>query len=913
MGVAYSVETCKRLAEAFGRQELLRPRRVDRYEPGTELIYDMTGVVPAGAARVTVVVDRFVGGGFAGQVYLVTVKAIKAVSHSAAAKGDGGIAGLSVGGKYAVKILVPPGRFAQVFRNAIYFAAFQSSFQLQVNPAAARAGALWQKFIRRAAGIRFGQERAVRDIMATFVDPVIGGCGEISEWIEGRTWRFEVDDHLFARWFARRKRAKVGTGSESASCSPIRCLSPVSPGSPEYLAKKDFMAEMVRLLHDLGAPELARQYEWWTCKSQPNCLKRSDTESDPAAGLTAADFRAGLALLPFLPMSPGDIALILKGLLHGRLVQFDRGDLGKLQRFIDAHPGKFADMKPALEELQADEQCYRDSQIDITHNHVRLLYSGRLWSTIGSSAVTGWRVQGRIDEVTEKSFRRSRLAAMVFAAVGFLAPLAALAGAGLLAAGGIAVKWAAAAAGASPWWRLRPATLAAGLGLLVIVPLACRLARRMWGRSDLRAHYGSMLLSPAYLGRAIRGRVIEKVIGWLRCGRVSAAKAEAIADSLPRFLLHLPLSVLPAGVHRAATDASYAVEKLSAIFVRPIRLYFNADAREQWLRDMVAQGRRNHLVTDEDAEAILGRVKEPFIQKYLKCLAVHVCMAPVTHVVAAIVAVWYWLSHPELSTGQLWARALGIMAFFQLIPLSPGSLCRGLYVLYLVVRERDFKNYNIAVFLAFFKYFGYLAFPIQMAYRYPALARFMAGHWATSAVHVVPVFGEKGALLEHFVFDMFYNYPLTIRRGMAVRAAQRVGRVVRDWHALACIAGGTALLTAADVAYRHSHHALPTELKQVWYAVALAPLLAGWAAAAWGGGAAMGRRIALAALTGLGIALTYLAAHATLAKHAGAMMEPDAALEMLSWSAFAFVLLATLGGLVEETHGRVREDRLAER
>ena len=98
---------------------------------------------------------------------------------------------------------------------------------------------------------------------------------------------------------------------------------------------------------------------------------------------------------------------------------------------------------------------------------------------------------------------------------------------------------------------------------------------------------------------------------------------------------------------------------------------------------------------------------------------------------------------------------------------------RGLYVLYLVIRERNFKDYNIAVFLGFFKYIGYLAFPIQMAYRYPTLARFMAVHWATGAVPAIPVFGEKGALLEHTVFCTFYNWPLTIRR----RTRNRIRRL----------------------------------------------------------------------------------------------------------------------------------------
>ncbi len=50
------------------------------------------------------------------------------------------------------------------------------------------------------------------------------------------------------------------------------------------------------------------------CKSQPNCLKRNGTKAD--SGLVAVDFRAGLALLPFLPMSPGDFKLIINGYFH---------------------------------------------------------------------------------------------------------------------------------------------------------------------------------------------------------------------------------------------------------------------------------------------------------------------------------------------------------------------------------------------------------------------------------------------------------------------------------------------------------------------------------------------------------------------------------------------------------------------
>jgi hypothetical protein len=188
------------------------------------------------------------------------------------------------------------------------------------------------------------------------------------------------------------------------------------------------------------------------------------------------------------------------------------------------------------------------------------------------------------------------------------------------------------------------------------------------------------------------------------------------------------------------------------------------------------------MLTDEDAATILSQINEPYIQKYLVSLVVHLMTLPVSEIVMALVTVIYVLTRPELSWNGAWKIAVGIFAIWQVIPVSPGSLVRGFYVIGLIIKERDFKNYNIAVSLAFFRVIGYLAFPIQMAYRYPALARFMAGHWATEMVHIVPVFGERGALLEHWVFGLFYNWPLTIRRRMARRAEIRAKLTPRYWH-----------------------------------------------------------------------------------------------------------------------------------
>ncbi len=374
MDMEYSVEVYRQLEKEFQNTALHRPMVFERYEAGTVLTYDIKGVAQRNKARVSLVVDKFVGGGFAGQVYRVKILDIESE--------DGAIEGLKIGGIYAIKILIPPSNFSRLFRNVLYWIGFQGPFQLQVNPFAARAGALWQKFIRRGAKIRFGEESAVVDIYATFVDEKLGSCGELSEWVEGRTWRLEVDDRLdsLKRWIKGKK------------------VDPEKLGSPEYRAKYEFMHQFVEHLHQMGAHEFARQYEWSTWKSQPNCLKRNDTEDSASEGLTAVDFRAGLALLPFLPMSPGDFKLIVTGLARGSLVQFDRGDITKLKAYIAAHKDEFAGMDDMLAELESAEEVYRNSIPDITHNHVRLLYSPRLWSTILKSAVTGWKIRNLINE-----------------------------------------------------------------------------------------------------------------------------------------------------------------------------------------------------------------------------------------------------------------------------------------------------------------------------------------------------------------------------------------------------------------------------------------------------------------------------------------------------------------------------------
>jgi len=269
-------------------------------------------------------------------------------------------------------------------------------------------------------------------------------------------------------------------------------------------------------------------------------------------------------------------------------------------------------------------------------------------------------------------------------------------------------------------------------------------------------------------------------------------------------------------------------------------------------------------------------------------------------------AIIYVRTHPELTWKQASVAAGMILAFFQVIPISPGSFTRGVYTTFLVLRERNFKDYKAAFSLSYFKYIGYLAFPIQMAYRYPDLARFMAAHWATGAVHIVPVFGEKGAWLEHFVFDLFYNLPLTIRRRMRTRAEARKALKPRAWHVPPVVLAATLTLGILDYGFFRSRGRLPA-LGDVWWLAAWVPFFAAWLAARWAGGATVGRRIGWGILGGIAIGIGWaVLGHVLQVSLAGI---PAAAaggsLGKLAlqavWQAFLFGLVSALGGFVAET------------
>jgi hypothetical protein len=88
-----------------------------------------------------------------------------------------------------------------------------------------------------------------------------------------------------------------------------------------------------------------------------------------------------------------------------------------------------------------------------------------------------------------------------------------------------------------------------------------------------------------------------------------------------------------------------------------------------------------------------------------------------------------------------------------------------------------------------------------MVRQYPALSRLMAGRWAKSMVHIVPVFGESGGLLEHAVFDLFFNLPLSIKRAFKINPVRwAVGTVLATSAQAASTLGGVARVWGASPA-----------------------------------------------------------------------------------------------------------------
>jgi hypothetical protein len=164
-------------------------------------------------------------------------------------------------------------------------------------------------------------------------------------------------------------------------------------------------------------------------------------------------------------------------------------------------------------------------------------------------------------------------------------------------------------------------------------------------------------------------------------------------------------------------------------------------------------------------------------------------------------------------------------------------------------------------------------------------------------VHIVPVFGESGALLEHWVFCLFYNWPLTIRHRIRKRIQLRASIRKRFWHIGVCAVAAAVIFGLADVAYLRHAGELPG-LKTIWWLSVFLPMLCGSIVTLGCGGATLGERFFGAAVCGTMVGILYTAVSTMLVFSSGITV--GAVITNLLWRIFLFSIFSFIGAVITE-------------
>lgn len=276
---------------------LIEPRR--RFLEQNEVIETpVKGIDGTFAFDAAFRIGEKLGEGYAGQVYRVVYENTQI--------------------PYALKVLRPEKESKEKLRNIFYRLSFGANFAPAISEDALRYGLIWQALLRRGAGAILPEgEAAIPEPVGYFWVEQLQAFAEVQEFIEGAI--------------------------------PI-------PDNREKNKRKDiFMNSIATLAENMGGYQIARQYKKWTLLAGANVVEKED------GSLVAIDWRSGIALPFFLPLSPGDIPIILDNLRHGHFVNFDYADFDQLDRFIEENKEVFTDLIPLVDELKTLDTTYRQT------------------------------------------------------------------------------------------------------------------------------------------------------------------------------------------------------------------------------------------------------------------------------------------------------------------------------------------------------------------------------------------------------------------------------------------------------------------------------------------------------------------------------------------------------------------------
>lgn len=623
-------------------------------------------------------VSAFAGSGFAGQVYRADLEgATEAI--------------LGTSGPVALKILRPASQVKLWFRDSLFLLSYQMTFAARLRAPSVRAGQLLNLFIRSAAALEGGAVEMIARPRGYTWDAQLRSYVEIYDWEAGRPQRYTPDDRLMQRW-----------------------LNPnTPPAQGEMQRKRAFMDWLVGLCDRLGAEGVARQYIWDTWISQANVLTR--TEVDYPAEFIAVDWRPGLAVPFFLPLSPAHARLILRGLRRGRTVLFDYLDTAALRRDLNELPKPNKNLKDTLAALLADDAWDRRTRPDLWQSTDAVLCDHARRQAIQAALVSDWQHLGRIAAARATRLKHSRLRFGVH----FLLSLLPLLG---------------------PWLQ------------------------SMLDHPGYRWHVRAWLAKPGYRKTYLEAVQARDLAEWIWFGRATQAQATRLAASNGAYLAQkLGLSWMPPVIHRLATDPARRREMLRRAFVQPARLILDEAARLAWLEGVVQVQVERGVLPEPEAAAALRRLRTPRLHGFVRDLGLSFGLEIFSRLLYILLGFY------GLAAGTFWPLLVAMLG-----PISPSGVVRLAYIggqlLFeapLIWRERKRKLLAArlsGMLIAPWRFVGNFCVPVEMFAYEPQIALLVAEYLVYQLVRLIPVFGGRNKLLEYTAFQLTFNLPLSLRR-----------------------------------------------------------------------------------------------------------------------------------------------------
>jgi hypothetical protein len=636
-------------------------------------------------------IEAFAGSGFAGQVY----RALPQV---------GVLPGTQIGVSLALKFLRPSSRWKERFRDVLFFLSYQTIFAPRLREPGLQAGLLLTEILHQLMVQEDGQSAMFARPLGYFWDERLATFAEIYSWEIGRPPFYTPDDGLILRWFAGRK----------------------DPPDSEMQRKKQFMHWLADRCYQYGAQGIARQFEWGTWVAQSNVLTRP-AGSGNEAEFVAVDWRPGLAVPFFLPLSPAHARLIVRGIWRGQWVQFDQVDHKCLLEYLGRHPEITDQVSKSLEAFLPAERAYRAGLPDLWQSGDRLLENKVSRKSVQAALIEDWEKLGRVGEVTAKKLKTSRQFFSVMFFFSFL-------------------------------------------------PLVGTRLQKLAGCARYRAHLWCWLSRLHYRQAALDALCARDLIEWQWQGRVPASQIDRLTGSRRRYLLQkITLSWLPATFHRLVVDRQALSALAQRWFVQPARLLVSAGARQAWLALVVKAQVGRGVVAENEAEGILLSMQDPRLHTFVRDLGLFVGLEFFARLVYLSLAI-YGIAQDNF--WPLFVAALG--------PVSPSGVLRLGYILLELVADlpsifqhRDLRLLTArlsGILIAPWRFIGNFCVPVEMFAYEPRFALLVADYFTSELVRHVPVFGGRGRLLEYVAFQLTFNLPLSVERALRVGFSKLASR-----------------------------------------------------------------------------------------------------------------------------------------